>query len=71
MDKAYLSRYLLLFMPATHLTGNIQRHPDFPSKILGNRRDVLVYLPPGYRRSHEAALPGALSCTTARMSSMP
>ena len=32
------------------LTGNIQRHPNFRSKILGNRRDVLVYLPPGYRR---------------------
>ena len=32
------------------LTGNIQRHPAFRSKILGNRRDVLVYLPPGYRR---------------------
>jgi predicted alpha/beta superfamily hydrolase len=32
------------------LTGNIKRHPGFPSKILGNRRDVLVYLPRGYRR---------------------
>jgi predicted alpha/beta superfamily hydrolase len=32
------------------LTGNIKRHRAFPSKILGNRRDVLVYLPPGYRR---------------------
>jgi predicted alpha/beta superfamily hydrolase len=32
------------------LTGNIQSHPNFRSKILGNRRDVLVYLPPGYRR---------------------
>jgi predicted alpha/beta superfamily hydrolase len=32
------------------LTGNIQYHPNFRSKILGNRRDVLVYLPPGYRR---------------------
>jgi predicted alpha/beta superfamily hydrolase len=37
-------------MPHT-LTGNIQRHSAFPSKILGNRRDVLVYLPKGYRRS--------------------
>jgi predicted alpha/beta superfamily hydrolase len=36
---------------ANSLTGNIQRHPAFPSKILGNRRDVLVYLPKGYRRS--------------------
>lgn len=32
------------------LTGNIKRHPRFPSRILGNRRDVLVYLPPGYSR---------------------
>src|SRR5215831_10270041 len=32
------------------LTGNIQHHQSFRSKILGNRRDVLVYLPPGYRR---------------------
>jgi predicted alpha/beta superfamily hydrolase len=32
------------------LTGNIKRHRAFPSKILGNRRDVLVYLPPGYGR---------------------
>ena len=32
------------------LTGNIQRHPKFRSRILGNRRDVLVYLPPGYQR---------------------
>jgi predicted alpha/beta superfamily hydrolase len=32
------------------LTGNIKRHRAFPSKILGNRRDVLVYLPRGYRR---------------------
>jgi predicted alpha/beta superfamily hydrolase len=32
------------------LTGNIKRHRAFPSKILHNRRDVLVYLPPGYRR---------------------
>ena len=32
------------------LTGDIQRHPSFPSKILGNQRDILVYLPEGYRR---------------------
>jgi predicted alpha/beta superfamily hydrolase len=38
------------FMPPTTLTGNIQQHRAFPSKILKNRRDVLVYLPPGYRR---------------------
>jgi len=32
------------------LTGNIKRHRAFPSRILGNRRDVLVYLPRGYGR---------------------
>jgi len=37
-------------MPPHTLTGNIQQHRGFPSKILKNRRDVLVYLPPGYRR---------------------
>jgi predicted alpha/beta superfamily hydrolase len=37
-------------MPPHTLTGNIQKHRAFPSKILHNRRDVLVYLPPGYRR---------------------
>ena len=37
-------------MPKHTLTGNIKRHHAFPSKILGNRRDVLVYLPRGYRR---------------------
>ncbi len=37
---------------ATHtLTGNIQRHLAFHSRILGNEREVLVYLPPGYRRA--------------------
>ena len=36
--------------PKHTLTGNIKRHRAFYSKVLGNRRDVLVYLPPGYRR---------------------
>ena len=39
------------------LTGNIQSHPRFASKLLGNRRDVLVYLPPGYRRSRSRRYP--------------
>ncbi|MDQ3314512.1 MAG: alpha/beta hydrolase-fold protein [Verrucomicrobiota bacterium] len=39
------------------LTGNIQSHPDFPSKFLGNNRDVLVYLPPGYRRARTRRFP--------------
>ena len=33
------------------LTGNIQSHAQFESRILRNRRDILVYLPPGYRRT--------------------
>src|SRR5216684_8150493 len=37
-------------MPKHTLTGNIKRHRGFRSKILGNRRDVLVYLPRGYSR---------------------
>src|ERR1700730_11067415 len=37
-------------MPKHTLTGNIRRHGKFPSKILGNRRDVLVWLPRGYSR---------------------
>ena len=37
-------------MPKHTLTGNIKRHRAFHSRVLGNRRDVLVYLPPSYRR---------------------
>ncbi len=37
-------------MPKHTLTGKIKRHRGFRSKILGNRRDILVYLPRGYRR---------------------
>ncbi len=44
-------------MPPPTLTGNIQRHANFPSKILKNRRDVLVYLPLGYRRSTSRRYP--------------
>ena len=32
------------------LTGNIQEHAEFRSRIFANRRDILVYLPGGYRR---------------------
>jgi predicted alpha/beta superfamily hydrolase len=39
------------------LTGNIKRHRAFPSRILGNRRDVLVYLPPGYSRFSQKGYP--------------
>ena len=44
-------------MPDHTLTGNIQEHLNFASKVLGNRRDVLVYLPPGYRRSRTRRYP--------------
>src|SRR5437762_13093818 len=37
--------------PRHTLVGNIQRHKAFLSRTLGNRREILVYLPPGYRRS--------------------
>jgi predicted alpha/beta superfamily hydrolase len=30
------------------LTGNIRMHRWFHSRILGNKRNILVYLPPGY-----------------------
>src|SRR5437867_4615585 len=46
----HLQRCVSLCMRRHTLTGNIKRHRAFPSRILGNRRDVLVYLPPGYRR---------------------
>ena len=32
----------------TSLTGNIRKHESFPSKTLGNRRNLIVYLPPNY-----------------------
>jgi predicted alpha/beta superfamily hydrolase len=44
-------------MPKHTLTGNIKSHRAFPSKILGNRRDVLVYLPRGYRRFSQQRYP--------------
>jgi predicted alpha/beta superfamily hydrolase len=40
----------LVLKPKHTLTGNIKRHRAFHSKVLGNRRDVLVYLPPSYSR---------------------
>lgn len=44
-------------MPDHTLTGNIQSHPAFRSKILGNRRDVLVYLPPDYQPTRSRRYP--------------
>ncbi len=39
------------------LTGDIRTHRAFPSRFLGNNRDVHVYLPPGYRRSRNRRYP--------------
>jgi predicted alpha/beta superfamily hydrolase len=50
LDKIGIFAKHLVFMPKHTLTGTIKRHWAFRSRILGNRRDVLVYLPPGYRR---------------------
>ncbi len=44
-------------MPDHTLTGNIQTHRAFRSKVLGNSRDVLVYLPLGYRRTRSRRYP--------------
>ncbi|MBI2251377.1 MAG: esterase [Armatimonadetes bacterium] len=34
--------------PKSTLSGNIKAHKDFYSKFLHNKREILVYLPPGY-----------------------
>jgi predicted alpha/beta superfamily hydrolase len=39
------------------LTGNIIEHREFRSKVLANRRDVLVYLPRNYRRFSRVRFP--------------
>ena len=39
------------------LTGDIQQHAQFASRILKNQRDIWVYLPPGYRRSTSRRYP--------------
>jgi predicted alpha/beta superfamily hydrolase len=44
-------------MPKHTLTGNIKRHRAFASNILANRRDILVYLPSGYRPSSRRRYP--------------
>ncbi len=44
-------------MPDHTLTGDIRTHRAFHSEILGNERNVLVYLPPGYRRTRTRRYP--------------
>jgi predicted alpha/beta superfamily hydrolase len=39
------------------LTGNIQRHEAFRSRVLGNEREILVYLPPGYQHATSTRYP--------------
>ncbi|MEO6871804.1 MAG: alpha/beta hydrolase-fold protein [Chthoniobacterales bacterium] len=39
------------------LTDNIQQHPRFPSRVLQNERDILVYLPPNYQRARQRRYP--------------
>ena len=39
------------------LTGIVQPHLQFESRILRNRRDVLVYLPPGYEGARRRRYP--------------
>jgi predicted alpha/beta superfamily hydrolase len=43
--------------PKHTLTGNIQQHPGFASRVLRNERDIQVYLPTGYRRSPRRRYP--------------
>jgi predicted alpha/beta superfamily hydrolase len=50
LDKIGILGKRPIFMPKHTLTGNIKCHRAFRSRVLGNRRDVLVYLPPGYSR---------------------
>jgi predicted alpha/beta superfamily hydrolase len=52
LDKTICFNDASRLMPEIHtLTGNIQQHRGFRSKVFANRRDLLVYLPRGYRRS--------------------
>ncbi|MBI5706973.1 MAG: alpha/beta hydrolase [Armatimonadetes bacterium] len=41
----------------TSLTGVIKAHPAFESKILGNKRDIWVYLPPNYGQEPKRRYP--------------
>jgi predicted alpha/beta superfamily hydrolase len=35
----------------------LRQHDDFPSRFLGNRRRLTVYLPPGYETDHQRRYP--------------
>lgn len=50
-------RDLSPFRESHTVTGDLRRHPDFPATKLGNMRDVLVYLPPGYDNEPDRRYP--------------
>lgn len=39
------------------LTGHIEHHPGFVSKVMGNTRNLIVYLPPDYDKSPTERFP--------------
>jgi predicted alpha/beta superfamily hydrolase len=39
------------------LTGDVRMHPKFKSQTLGNERDLVVYLPPGYDSARDQRYP--------------
>jgi len=41
----------------TSLTGMIRKHEGFPSQVLGNKRNLIVYLPPDYESSPKRRYP--------------
>lgn len=43
--------------PKSTITGDVRLIPAFPSKSLGNRRPVWVWLPPGYRTERRRRYP--------------
>jgi len=44
------------------ITGEVRRHEDFESKILGNKRTIQVYLPPDYDPKREKPYPVIYFC---------
>lgn len=36
------------YSPADGSSGQLRKHSEFPSRVLGRKRDLIVYLPPGY-----------------------
>ena len=51
-----LAALLLAQTPHT-VVGDVRAHPAFESKILGNRRDILVWLPPQYAKEPRRRFP--------------